>query len=102
VRFGDWKAVRSQPGASLELYDLRTDPGERQDLAGANPEMVARAEASLNRRSTCLGGPAGHEPATVGIHARQRRVGEWGEQFVVRRCRGWTQVPVSTIRFGGR
>lgn len=44
IRFGDWKAVRNEAGAPLELYNLGSDPGEGRDLASANPEMVEKAE----------------------------------------------------------
>lgn len=47
VRFGDWKAVRNGPKKSIELYDLKTDEGEKQDLAAQRPELVAKAEALM-------------------------------------------------------
>jgi arylsulfatase A-like enzyme len=47
ARMGDWKAVRPQAGAPLELYNLSTDVGEKQNVAGQNPEVVARIEAYL-------------------------------------------------------
>jgi arylsulfatase A-like enzyme len=47
VRFGDWKAVRNGPGKPLELYDLKTDSGEKQDLAAQHPNLVAQAETFL-------------------------------------------------------
>jgi arylsulfatase A-like enzyme len=47
VRFGDWKAVRNGPSSPIELYDLKTDPGETKDLAGQKPDLVARAEALM-------------------------------------------------------
>jgi arylsulfatase A-like enzyme len=40
VRVGDWKLVRKFPGA-WELYDLRSDRTELNDLATAHPERVA-------------------------------------------------------------
>ena len=51
VRMNDFKAVRQrlktpQPGA-WELYDLKSDPNEQNDLAGQRPELIAKAEAIL-------------------------------------------------------
>lgn len=43
VRFGDWKAVRNGLNADVELYDLKTDPGESTDLAEKNPDLVQKA-----------------------------------------------------------
>jgi arylsulfatase A-like enzyme len=43
VRFGDWKAVRRGPGASVELFNLAEDIGESVDRAGQQPDLVARA-----------------------------------------------------------
>jgi arylsulfatase A-like enzyme len=47
VRFGDWKAVKNGPSKSIELYDLRTDAAERNDLALQNPDLVKRAEGLM-------------------------------------------------------
>jgi arylsulfatase A-like enzyme len=47
VRSGPWKAVRLKRGAPLELYNLDRDPAEQQDVAAANPEVVARIEKYL-------------------------------------------------------
>ncbi|MCL5281114.1 MAG: arylsulfatase [Planctomycetes bacterium] len=52
VRFGDWKAVRQGPSSPIELYDLKTDPGETRDLAGQKPDLVARAEALMKTART--------------------------------------------------
>ncbi len=43
VRVGDLKAVRPDPAAPIQVYDLRADPGESRDLASARPDFVARA-----------------------------------------------------------
>jgi arylsulfatase A-like enzyme len=43
LRMGDWKAVRNGPAAALELYDLKSDPGEKNDRAAEKPDVAARA-----------------------------------------------------------
>ena len=52
VRHGEWKAVRLAPGAALELYNLRIDPGENANVAGRHPEVVKRIEAYLKTART--------------------------------------------------
>ena len=52
VRMGDWKAVRLKPDAPIELYNLRTDPGEAQDVAAKEPAVTKKMEAILKRART--------------------------------------------------
>jgi len=42
VREGDWKAVRMQENAKLELYNLAEDIGEQNDLAEQRPQIATR------------------------------------------------------------
>jgi arylsulfatase A-like enzyme len=52
VRFGDWKAVRLKPDGPVELYDLKADVGERHDVAGEHPHLVAKAEEMFKQART--------------------------------------------------
>ena len=49
VRFGPWKAVRLKRGGPIELYDLRTDAGETNDLAKTKPGVLKRARVALSK-----------------------------------------------------
>jgi arylsulfatase A len=48
VRSGDWKLLEYFEDNHVELYSLRDDPGEKQDLAAAQPERVAQLRARLH------------------------------------------------------
>ena len=48
VRMGDWKGLRPEgEGGGLELYDLKNDVGEQQDLSGHHPKITARIKEIL-------------------------------------------------------
>ena len=47
VRAGDWKLVEHYDTGSLELYDLARDPGEKQNLAEAEPERATQMKKAL-------------------------------------------------------
>jgi len=49
ARLADWKIVRSNAGEKWELYDLKTDPGETQDVADKNPGVIAKFEELLKK-----------------------------------------------------
>jgi arylsulfatase A-like enzyme len=52
VRFGDWKAVKNKPSGAIELYDLKADPGESQNLAADRPDLVAKAAEIMKSART--------------------------------------------------
>jgi arylsulfatase A-like enzyme len=47
VRIGDWKAVRRGADQAIELYDLRGDLAESQDIASQHPEIVQRMAETM-------------------------------------------------------
>ena len=60
MRVADWKVVRQnlnsdpevsnlQPG-NIELYNLKDDPGETNDMAERNPDMVARLSKLMKKQ----------------------------------------------------
>jgi len=52
VRMGDWKAVRLALDKPLELYNLKTDLGETNNVAAAHAGVVAKIEAYLKSART--------------------------------------------------
>ena len=49
ARMDEWKIVRPQNEKQWELYNLKTDPGETQNVADKNPDVVAKFENLLKR-----------------------------------------------------
>ncbi|HKJ66973.1 MAG TPA: N-acetylgalactosamine 6-sulfate sulfatase, partial [bacterium] len=47
VRLGRWKGIREGRGDPIQLYDLRTDPGEKHDLANQRPEIVQKIDTIM-------------------------------------------------------
>jgi arylsulfatase len=49
VRVGDWKLVAAGNNAPWELYDLKTDRAESNNLAAAHPEKVRELDQVWTR-----------------------------------------------------
>jgi arylsulfatase A-like enzyme len=79
VRLGDWKALRLKPDGPLELYDLKDDVGEKHNVAGKHPEVVARVEAYLKgARTESKDFPVrpARDPAKTGTKETSKPTGE--------------------------
>lgn len=50
VRKGDWKLVYRMRTRKLELYNLKTDIGEKNDLSALYPERVRELAAELSAK----------------------------------------------------
>ena len=55
VRSGDWKLIEFFEDSRLELYNLRQDAGEENNLAGQRPEMVSSLHSLLRNWRLDLG-----------------------------------------------
>jgi len=55
VRVDDWKAVQLVRDKPLQLFDLKSDIGERHDVASDHPDIVAKIEAYLKNARTEVG-----------------------------------------------
>jgi arylsulfatase A-like enzyme len=68
IRDGDWKLIEWYEDGRLELYNLRDDLGEANDLATAMPEKARELQKMLAewRRSVSAQMPARKEPTRPG------------------------------------
>ena len=70
IRWDNWKVVRPEPSAPLELYNLEKDLGERQNLATQHPDLVDRAARAMRQARTP--DPDWPDPATAPKPKRRR------------------------------
>ncbi len=63
VRLGDYKLIEFFEDGTTELYDLRSDIGESNDLAEEMPEKVAELKALLDEWRAATGAPIPTEPS---------------------------------------
>jgi len=56
VRFGDWKGVRlnvaKNPNGPIELYNIRDDIGEKNNIAGQHPDIAAKIAGYMKTART--------------------------------------------------
>lgn len=52
VRMGHWKGIRPAQDAKIELYNLLQDPGEVDDLASQNPDVVQQMREIMKASRT--------------------------------------------------
>jgi arylsulfatase A-like enzyme len=52
IRMQDWKAIQPGRNRNWELYDLSKDISEKHDLAGQEPEMLAKLKALAKQAHT--------------------------------------------------
>jgi len=52
LRLEEWWVHRAHPDRPIEVYHATEDPGQKRDLAGAEPEVVRRAEEILHEAHT--------------------------------------------------
>lgn len=55
VRMGDWKGIRKEikkGNMTLELYNLKDDPAEQNDLAEAHPDIIKKMEDIMVKEHT--------------------------------------------------
>ena len=48
IRVGDWKLIEFYNGKDSELYNLKTDIGEANNLIKSNPQKAAELQAKLD------------------------------------------------------
>jgi len=58
IRQGDWKLIWRTPlPSAVELYDIREDPSEKNNVAAGNPEKVAALQKRANELSATMAKP---------------------------------------------
>jgi arylsulfatase A-like enzyme len=57
IRLGNWKLIQYFENNDIELYNLKDDIGEKNNLAGSNREMVKKLTGMLESWRTKTGAP---------------------------------------------
>jgi len=62
---GDLKLVKARGSRAFQLFNLKDDPGESEDLAAERPDDVARMKAALEKwRASCAASEKRSRPGT--------------------------------------
>lgn len=79
LQLGSWKLIRRDGSGEVELYDLKNDPGERQDIAAqqaarakAMADQLTRWVARMGSRARESGWLAVHNAAAPELSSSQR------------------------------
>jgi arylsulfatase A-like enzyme len=76
VRQGDWKLVYDMKTQKLELYDLKNDIGELNDLSMKNPEKVKQLAALLGNKLRSMG-------ALMPSYVNTGKVVPWPDEILI-------------------
>ena len=58
IRQGDWKLIwRVMLPAAIELYNIKTDPSEKDNVAAQHPEIVAQLQKRANELAATMAKP---------------------------------------------
>ena len=74
IRTADWRLHRFFD--HTELYDIRADIGETNNVAAANPEVVKSLTTQMNTWAGSLGAALTHQPAPAKLDAKPAPEGE--------------------------
>ena len=82
MREGDWRLVHFYEDDKMELYNLATDPEEKQDLAATQPDRVKTMRAALDqwRKETTAQAPTPNPNYDPTKNAAPKRKGKNAEQ----------------------
>ncbi len=73
IRVGDWKLIEFFGDQGLELYNLKEDIGEQNNLAAEHPEKAAKLQGQLASWRKEVGA----RMPTINPKADAKRAGEW-------------------------
>lgn len=102
IRTADWRLHRHFD--RVELYDIRADVGETENVAGAHPDVVRSLTARMDTWAGSLGAALSHRPPVVGRDVKAAPEGDVLEVTVTATARAKPRdtVIVPFAGFAGR